>query len=192
MTPDDSSKPIVKPVMSHFFSMDEKDPTKVRRWVGADGPDGLNPYAWLHPRVPWMRSTRRWPRAKARRAGGATRYAGGHEDRRIAQVPLQQPMARRSAASTLRGSRTAARPSAWPCRWLRGPAEWIGTKISFDLQHEDEYAIVLFNHEGWNEPVEFMHHCSTKWAIFLMSLKSPVETGKGNPSPDDVRIGNWH
>ena len=31
MTPDDGSKPIVKPVMSHFFYMDEKDPTKVRR-----------------------------------------------------------------------------------------------------------------------------------------------------------------
>ena len=38
MTPDDGSKPIVKPVMSHFFYMDEKDPTKVRRWVGAVGP----------------------------------------------------------------------------------------------------------------------------------------------------------
>ena len=38
---------------------------------------------------------------------------------------------------------------------------------------------LLFKHEGWREPVEFMHHCSTKWAIFLMSLKSLVETGKG-------------
>jgi hypothetical protein len=75
---------------------------------------------------------------------------------------------------------------------VEGPAEWIGTEISFDLKQEDDYAIVLFNHQGWNEPVEFMHHCSTKWAIFLMSLKSLVETGKGNPSPDDVRIGNWH
>ena len=37
-----------------------------------------------------------------------------------------------------------------------------------------------------------MHHCSTKWAIFLMSLKSLVETGKGQPSPDDVTIGDWH
>jgi Activator of Hsp90 ATPase homolog 1-like protein len=75
---------------------------------------------------------------------------------------------------------------------VEGPAEWLGTKISFDLKQEDDYAIVLFNHQGWKEPVEFMHHCSTKWAIFLMSLKSLVETGKGNPSPDDVRIGNWH
>jgi hypothetical protein len=38
MKPDDSSKPIVKPVMSHFFYMDEKDSTKVRHWIGAVGP----------------------------------------------------------------------------------------------------------------------------------------------------------
>jgi hypothetical protein len=38
MKPDDGSKPIVKPVMSHFFYMDEKDPTKVRHWIGAVGP----------------------------------------------------------------------------------------------------------------------------------------------------------
>jgi uncharacterized protein YndB with AHSA1/START domain len=75
---------------------------------------------------------------------------------------------------------------------VEGPAEWIGTKISFDLKQEGDYSIVLFNHQGWGEPVEFMRHCSTKWAIFLMSLKSLVETGKGNPSPDDVRIGDWH
>lgn len=73
-----------------------------------------------------------------------------------------------------------------------GPAEWIGTKIGFDLKQEDGYAIVLFKHQGWKEPLEFLNHCSTKWAIFLMSLKSLVETGTGNPSPDDVKIGNWH
>ena len=75
---------------------------------------------------------------------------------------------------------------------VEGPAEWIGTRISFDLRQEGEYSIILFKHQGWREPVEFMHHCSTKWATFLMSLKSLVETGKGSPSPDDVRIGDWH
>jgi uncharacterized protein YndB with AHSA1/START domain len=73
-----------------------------------------------------------------------------------------------------------------------GPAEWIGTKVSFELKQEGDYSIVLFKHQGWKEPVEFMHHCSTKWAIFLMSLKSLVETGAGKPSPDDVQIGDWH
>ena len=38
MTPDDKSKPVVKPVMTHFFYMDEKDPSKVRWWVGSVGP----------------------------------------------------------------------------------------------------------------------------------------------------------
>ena len=38
MTPNDSSKPVVRPVMTHFFYMDEADPTKVRHWFGAVGP----------------------------------------------------------------------------------------------------------------------------------------------------------
>ncbi|AVL26298.1 hypothetical protein NBRGN_015_00580 [Nocardia brasiliensis NBRC 14402] len=79
-------------------------------------------------------------------------------------------------------------------RWevVDGPEEWVGTEVSFTLEREGDYAIVLFRHQGWREPVEFMHHCSTKWAMFLMSLKSYVETGTGTPDPRDVRIDNWN
>jgi uncharacterized protein YndB with AHSA1/START domain len=73
-----------------------------------------------------------------------------------------------------------------------GPAEWIGTTVSFELIQDGEWTIVLFAHAGWREPVEFMHHCSTKWALFLMSLKALVETGTGAPHPHDVQISNWH
>jgi uncharacterized protein YndB with AHSA1/START domain len=73
-----------------------------------------------------------------------------------------------------------------------GPAEWIGTTVSFDLKQEGDYAIVLFKQQGWKEPVEFMNHCSTKWGTFLLSLKSLLETGKGAPAPNDVKISNWH
>jgi hypothetical protein len=38
MTPDDKSRPPVRPVMTHFFYMDDADPTKVRRRVGSVGP----------------------------------------------------------------------------------------------------------------------------------------------------------
>ena len=69
-----------------------------------------------------------------------------------------------------------------------GPAEWIGTKISFDLKQVGDYAVVLFKHQDWKKPVEFMHHCSTKWATYLMSLKSLVETGRGAPNPNDTNI----
>ena len=73
-----------------------------------------------------------------------------------------------------------------------GPAEWIGTTVRWELRQEGDYTIVLFKHEGWKEPVEFMHHCSTKWAVFLMSLKSLLETGQGAPDPNDVKIDNWN
>jgi uncharacterized protein YndB with AHSA1/START domain len=75
---------------------------------------------------------------------------------------------------------------------LDGPAEWIGTTVSFDLAQDAEWTIVLFAHAGWREPVEFLSHCSTKWAIFLMSLKALVETGTGAPHPRDVQISDWH
>lgn len=78
--------------------------------------------------------------------------------------------------------------------WLvtSGPEEWVGTKIHFDLRQDGEFAIVLFTHEGWAAPVEFMHHCSTKWAVFLLSAKAFVETGTGAPEPHDTKIDNWN
>jgi hypothetical protein len=37
-----------------------------------------------------------------------------------------------------------------------------------------------------------MHYRSTTWAIYLMSLKQLLDTGRGQPAPHDVRINNWH
>ncbi|TDD96689.1 SRPBCC family protein [Actinomadura rubrisoli] len=79
-------------------------------------------------------------------------------------------------------------------RWdvVDGPQEWIGTSVQWDLRQDGDYTIVLFKHGDWREPVEFMHHCSTKWATFLMSLKQLLETGEGAPAPRDVKISDWH
>jgi uncharacterized protein YndB with AHSA1/START domain len=73
-----------------------------------------------------------------------------------------------------------------------GPVEWIGTTVHWEIKQDGEWTIVLFRHVGWREPVEFMYHCSTKWATFLMSLKSLLETGTGSPDPRDVKISDWH
>ncbi len=73
-----------------------------------------------------------------------------------------------------------------------GPEEWIGTDVIFDLHEEGEYTIVLFAHRNWKEEVEFMAHCSMKWGVVMLSLKKLVETGKGKPSPDDIKIDNWN
>jgi uncharacterized protein YndB with AHSA1/START domain len=77
-------------------------------------------------------------------------------------------------------------------RVTAGPEEWIGTDIIFDLYHEGEYTIVLFGHKNWREAVEFTSHCSMKWAVFMLSLRELVETGKGKPSPNDMKIDNWN
>lgn len=76
----------------------------------------------------------------------------------------------------------------------QGLAGWwtTDTRGSCDLKQEGEQTTVLFKHQGWKEQSEFMHHCSTKWASFLLSMKSLIEGGKGMPFPDDVHISiNW-
>lgn len=78
----------------------------------------------------------------------------------------------------------------WRC--VEGPAEWIGTDITFQLSQQGEQTIVLFGHRNWREAVEMTSHCSMKWATFLLSLREYVETGKGKPSPHDLKIDNWN
>jgi len=83
----------------------------------------------------------------------------------------------------------ASRPGdvvEWEC--VGGPPEWLGTHVTFRLKTKGDETYVLFPHAGWREPVEFMHHCSTKWALFLMSLKSWLERAEGRPHPYDVKI----
>jgi hypothetical protein len=83
--------------------------------------------------------------------------------------------------------------SARRVEWLvvDGPQEWLGTKVIFELRQEADWTIILFKHQGWKESVEFMHHCSTKWAVFLLSLKSLLETGKGSPAPNEIKLDSW-
>jgi len=75
---------------------------------------------------------------------------------------------------------------SWTC--VGGADEWIGTRLTFDLTAKDDETVVLFTHADWRSPSEFMAHCSARWAYFLLSLKSYVETGKGTPSPDDLKF----
>ncbi len=76
-------------------------------------------------------------------------------------------------------------------RWKHSgnmPEPWMGTEILFQLQVENEQTFVRFTHSDWKEPTDFMAHCSTKWAVFLISLKDAVETNQGRPFPNDMQI----
>ncbi|MFC5519317.1 SRPBCC family protein [Polaromonas jejuensis] len=74
----------------------------------------------------------------------------------------------------------------WKC--TTGPDEWVGTEVFFRLERKDDQTFILFKHANWKEPVEFMHHCSTKWATFLLSLRDWLESGGGHPTPHDIKI----
>ncbi|MBQ0785797.1 MAG: SRPBCC domain-containing protein [Amphritea sp.] len=76
-------------------------------------------------------------------------------------------------------------------RWKHSgnmPEPWMGTEILFQLQVEGEQTFVRFTHSDWKEPTDFMAHCSTKWAVFLISLKDAVESNQGRPFPNDMQI----
>jgi hypothetical protein len=74
----------------------------------------------------------------------------------------------------------------WKC--VRGPKDWIDTEVSFQMKYKDDQTFVIFKHANWKEPVEFMNHCSTKWAVFLLSLRDWLERSEGRPSPYDMKI----
>lgn len=76
----------------------------------------------------------------------------------------------------------------WQC--LEKDGEWKDTIITFELEEAYEQVFVNFSHSQWNEQSKFCSHCSTKWAVFLLSLKDYLEKGKGQPFPDDVHINH--
>jgi len=78
----------------------------------------------------------------------------------------------------------------WRC--VNGAPEWVGTTVTFDLKSSSGETVLLFTHADWREPVEFMHHCSTKWATVLIGLRRGLEDGAFNAFPDDTKIGgSW-
>jgi uncharacterized protein YndB with AHSA1/START domain len=77
-------------------------------------------------------------------------------------------------------------------RFTAGPDEWLGTDVTFSLSQQGDQTLILFGHKNWREPVEFMAHCSMKWATFLLSLRDLVETGTGKPAPHDLKIDDWN
>lgn len=74
----------------------------------------------------------------------------------------------------------------WEC--TQAAPEWVGTRISFDLSEEAGKTTVRFGHRDWKSASDFLAHCSTKWAVFLLSLQEYAATGTGRPFPRDIAI----
>ena len=67
----------------------------------------------------------------------------------------------------------------WEC--VHSIEEWIGTRISFDLEDRKEKTLLRFTHGGWRDVTDMFAECNYNWALFMKSLKSFCETGLGEP-----------
>jgi uncharacterized protein YndB with AHSA1/START domain len=78
----------------------------------------------------------------------------------------------------------------WKASKEEGPDEWAGTEIAFSLRADEKQCYVRFSHSGWRSDRGILPHSSTKWAVFMLSLKDLLETGTGHPWPDDVQVNH--
>lgn len=69
--------------------------------------------------------------------------------------------------------------------------EWLNTRICFEFAEKDDQVLVNFQHTDWKDTTEMFAHCSTKWAVFLISMKKYLETGQGQPFPVDEPINHY-
>jgi len=96
------------------------------------------------------------------------RFNGGGPDFQVSELILNETVKWKHSGST--------------------PEAWVGTEITFNLRVDNEQTFVRFTHSNWKISSDFMAHCSTKWAVFLISLKSALETNVGQPFPNDIKI----
>ena len=69
-------------------------------------------------------------------------------------------------------------------RWrvVDGPPEWIGTTIDWRLSRRTTSSRSCCSPtRAGPSPWSSCYHCSTKWAVYLLSLKALVETGRARP-----------
>ena len=80
----------------------------------------------------------------------------------------------------------------WKC--IFGPPEWIETHIEFIIEQQNDEVVLLFRHTDWKEEVDFMHHCSTQWAYFLIELRNhlaKVRTARPYGNKNFESISDW-
>ncbi len=83
---------------------------------------------------------------------------------------------------------TAEKCVRWRCE--EGPADWVGSEITFEITSMGDETVLLFTH-AWTEADAFMYHCSTKWGYFLLGLKAALDGGEATPFPGDLKISAW-
>lgn len=66
---------------------------------------------------------------------------------------------------------------------------WQGTVLTHEIEEKDGQVFLTHIHSNIiPEDLEALTYFSTKWTIYLLSLKSFLETGKGTPFPTETKL----
>ena len=71
---------------------------------------------------------------------------------------------------------------------VKGPGPWQGSDLLFELEQAKRQVFITLTHKNDDSNEEDFLYFSTKWPCYLLSLRDLVETGKGRPYPDDIKI----
>lgn len=71
---------------------------------------------------------------------------------------------------------------------VSGPGPWQDCRLEFSFQQDKEGVWVTLRHENESAAEEDFLYFTTKWTVYLLSLRDWIETGTGNPFPRDVKI----
>ena len=69
-----------------------------------------------------------------------------------------------------------------------GPGAWLNSELVFDLTQADDQVFVTLIHQNDMSSEDDFLYFATKWVCYLLSLRDLVETGKGRPYPNDIKI----
>ncbi len=71
---------------------------------------------------------------------------------------------------------------------VSGPEPWRNCVLQFSLKRDTNQVWVELVHENEAASEEDFLYFNTKWPCYLLSLRDLIETGKGRPYPNDVKI----
>ena len=73
-------------------------------------------------------------------------------------------------------------------RCTQGPGPWLGSELLFELQRDDDQVFVTLTHRNDAASEDDFLYFSTKWTCYLLSLRDWIESGRGMPYPNDLKI----
>jgi len=71
---------------------------------------------------------------------------------------------------------------------VSGPGPWQDSDLSFSFKQAVDQVWVGLVHENEAVPDDDFLYFSTKWACYLLSLRDLIETGNGQPYPNEMKI----